>query len=864
VPLVRLINAGKRYGAVIALHDINMEVGAGEVTCVLGDNGAGKSTLIKIIAGLHEPSSGTYEVEGTPVSFSSPREALERGIATVYQDLAVVALMPVWRNFFLGSELRKGPGMDIPLMKKTCKDELLAMGIDLRDVDQPIGTLVRRRAAVRGHLPRRHFGAKVLILDEPTAALGVKQSGVVLKYIVQARERGLGVIFITHNPHHAYPVGDRFLLLNRGASIGNYEKSQVTRDELTGLMAGGSELEQLSHELESAGGAVADLGRSMEEGRRRTRHQPAAHHHNHYHYHHRVRSPVTRRPANEGEPEARGHARLRLGTCPDSWGVWFADDPLQTPWTRFLDEVAEVGYRWLELGPFGYLPSDKARLADELSRRGLAVAGGTVHGFSGLHRPGDWPDIVAITRQVSELTAAVGGRHVIFVPVPGYRDDSTGAFLEPAELDAGQWRTMIRATDDLGKMVAEEYGLGLQFHPHADSHVETQAQTERFLDQTDPRYVNLCLDTGHLAYRHADNVAIINRYPDRIGLRAHQADGPGHRGQGRPRGPRLRPGRGHGRQLRAARRRTGRRGRGQGAARSRPGPFRRGRAGHVPVRLRPAEADRPAYLHLPTRRRHRRGVTMERPRRRHRSGDDRPGPHPPDHPGAHRRVGHGRQRRRRGARRAGRGGPAWRGYSPHRPGPDRDGNVDAVLVASWGPAHEEQVVAAIAAGKPVFCEKPLAPSSAACQRIMDAEMAAGRRLVQVGFMRRYDAGYRAMKAALDDGGLGAPLLMHCAHRNPSVPDYGFTTDMIISDSAVHEIDIVRWLFGEEIAAASVLTPRRSGHAPEGLRDPLICCWRCPAARSSTTSSSSAPGTAMTSAARSSARPAPSPWRTSAR
>ncbi len=150
-----------------------------------------------------------------------------------------------------------------------------------------------------------------------------------------------------------------------------------------------------------------------------------------------------------------------------------------------------------------------------------------------------------------------------------------------------------------------------------------------------------------------------------------------------------------------------------------------------------------------------------------------------------------------------------------------DGNVDAVLVASWGPAHEEQVVAAIAAGKPVFCEKPLAPSRDACQRIMDAEIAAGRRLVQVGFMRRYDAGYRAMKAALDDGGLGAPLLMHCAHRNPSVPDYGFTTDMIISDSSVHEIDIVRWLFGEEIVAASVLTPRRSGHAPEGLQDPLI-------------------------------------------
>ena len=150
-----------------------------------------------------------------------------------------------------------------------------------------------------------------------------------------------------------------------------------------------------------------------------------------------------------------------------------------------------------------------------------------------------------------------------------------------------------------------------------------------------------------------------------------------------------------------------------------------------------------------------------------------------------------------------------------------DDNVDAVLVASWGPAHEEQVVAAIAAGKPVFCEKPLAPSSGACLRIMDAEMAAGRRLVQVGFMRRYDAGYRAMKAALDEGSIGAPLLMHCAHRNPSVPDYGFTTDMIITDSSVHEIDIVRWLFGEEIVAATVLIPRRSSQAGADLQDPLI-------------------------------------------
>ena len=209
--------------------------------------------------------------------------------------------------------------------------------------------------------------------------------------------------------------------------------------------------------------------------------------------------------------------RLALGSCPDSWGVWFADDPRQPPWQRFLDELAGVGYEWLELGPYGYLPTDPARLADELDRRGLTVAGGTMHGESGLHRAGDWPAIEGKTRRVAELTAAVGGRHLVFVPVPGYRDDTTGAYLEPAELTGEEWTTMVRAADELGRIVAGDYGVALQFHPHADSHVETQDQTERFLADTDPRYVNLCLDTGHLAYRGADSVELIRRYPERIG-----------------------------------------------------------------------------------------------------------------------------------------------------------------------------------------------------------------------------------------------------------------------------------------------------------------------------------------------------------
>jgi simple sugar transport system ATP-binding protein len=264
-PLVRLTEAGKHYGNIIALSGITLEVSGGEVTCVLGDNGAGKSTLIKIIAGLHQHDEGTYEVEGQPVKFNSPREALDHGIATVYQDLAVVPLMPVWRNFFLGNEVRKGPRMDIDAMRQMTKKELLDMGIDLRDVEQPIGTLSGGERQCVAISRAVHFGAKVLILDEPTAALGVRQSGVVLRYIIQARERGLGVIFITHNPHHAYPVGDRFLLLKRGRSIGYFRKDEITRDELTAMMAGGAELEELSHELERAGGSAAEAAHVLAE-----------------------------------------------------------------------------------------------------------------------------------------------------------------------------------------------------------------------------------------------------------------------------------------------------------------------------------------------------------------------------------------------------------------------------------------------------------------------------------------------------------------------------------------------------------------------------------------------------------------------
>ena len=207
--------------------------------------------------------------------------------------------------------------------------------------------------------------------------------------------------------------------------------------------------------------------------------------------------------------------RLQLGSCPDSWGVWFADDPRQTPWNRFLDELSGAGYHWLELGPYGYLPTDPSRLTDELAKRDLTCAGGTVAGVGGPHR--DFDAVMAETRKVAALTAALGAKNLIFVPVPGYRDDVTGAYHQAAELDADAWKTLTSNSDTLGKMLAEEYGLALRFHPHADYHVETQAQTERFLDDTDPAFVSLCLDTGHLAYRQADVPAIIRGYPERIG-----------------------------------------------------------------------------------------------------------------------------------------------------------------------------------------------------------------------------------------------------------------------------------------------------------------------------------------------------------
>ena len=215
--------------------------------------------------------------------------------------------------------------------------------------------------------------------------------------------------------------------------------------------------------------------------------------------------------------------RIRVGSAPDSWGVWFPDDPRQVPWERFLDEVSEAGYEWIELGPYGYLPTDPARLRDEVARRNLKVSAGTV--FTGMHRgPSVWAETWAHVSQVAALTQAMGARHLVVIP-SFWRDDKTAEILEPPELTAEQWAHLTKGMERLGHEVKETYGLDIVVHPHADTHIDTEDHVERFLDSTDTELVNLCLDTGHYAYCGGDSVKLIETYGERIGyLHLKQVD----------------------------------------------------------------------------------------------------------------------------------------------------------------------------------------------------------------------------------------------------------------------------------------------------------------------------------------------------
>jgi inosose dehydratase len=216
-------------------------------------------------------------------------------------------------------------------------------------------------------------------------------------------------------------------------------------------------------------------------------------------------------------------AGLRIGTAPDSWGVWFPDDPGQVPWQRFLDEVVAAGYEWIELGPYGYLPTDPHQLEDELGSRGLRLSAGTV--FTGFHKGDDqWQRAWDQARAVAGLASQLGAAHLVVIP-DLWRSDATSEVLEPRTLTDEQWSRLGSGHDRLGKALLEEFGVAQQFHSHADSHVGTTREVLRFLDETDARYTNLCLDTGHFAYYGGDNLALIEQRPDRIGyLHLKQVD----------------------------------------------------------------------------------------------------------------------------------------------------------------------------------------------------------------------------------------------------------------------------------------------------------------------------------------------------
>ncbi|MCX7889489.1 MAG: ATP-binding cassette domain-containing protein [Rhodobacteraceae bacterium] len=252
-PAIELRHVSKRFGSVIALNDVSMTVNAGEVHCLLGDNGAGKSTLIKILSGVHRPSAGEILVEGRRVDFRSPRDAAEAGVATVFQDLGLIPLMSIARNFFLGREPVRGVfpfrRFDKDHANAVARQALIDVGIQVRDPTQAVGTLSggeRQSVAIARAI---HFGAKVLILDEPTSALGVHQAAMVLKFVIEARLRGLAVILITHNINHAYPVADRFTLLNRGTSKGTFSKAAISRDEVVRIMSGGEDMAAVEREI---------------------------------------------------------------------------------------------------------------------------------------------------------------------------------------------------------------------------------------------------------------------------------------------------------------------------------------------------------------------------------------------------------------------------------------------------------------------------------------------------------------------------------------------------------------------------------------------------------------------------------------
>ena len=371
-------------------------------------------------------------------------------------------------------------------------------------------------------------------------------------------------------------------------------------------------------------------------------------------------------------------SQLRLGTAPDSWGVWFPADPHQVGWQQYLDEVAKAGYLYTELGPQGFLPQDPAQLNDELAARGLTVSGGTV--FAGLHKGKEALDkAIEDFGREARLLSAVGANYLVHLPEQ-YTDMHSGEATEGADLDAEQWQNLVSGTNELGRVIKQEYGVDLVFHPHVDTHVDTQERIERFLTDTDPQYVNLCLDTGHISFCHGDNVQIVERFPERITyVHLKQVD-PEVRDRAvaeKPAAVRGGQARGDGRAaLRraghaAAAGRAGRSSTATSTASSSRTSTRSSRTSRCPSPPAPPATSSPVDSARPGA-----GPTVADPvsppdiqkghvrsdseHRRHRRRHDRPGPHPPAHPRAERGPGLRGHRRRPGPGEDGGGRPAGR------------------------------------------------------------------------------------------------------------------------------------------------------------------------------------------------------------